>query len=115
MPHMIAYLGGDSDTLAVRRANREDARIVVEFPDHDRMLVVMVTHKGEICMAWSEVRGAKPVRDIEYVGQITGIDTDQDLDIEWFTEPVWRELATPVVEFSHLQVVPDEEGDPDYE
>lgn len=55
MPHMIGYLGGDSDTLAARRAVDNDLRLAVEFPDERKMLVICVMQTGEILMDWTDI------------------------------------------------------------
>ena len=67
---MMAYLGGDTNTLACRRAKTNDIRLAVEFPDHDRMLVMCVMQTGEVVMAWSRVRGSEASEYIEVIGKI---------------------------------------------
>ncbi len=78
MTHMLAYLGGDSDVLASRRADTTDVRLVVDFPDEQRMLVVMVMQTGEVVMSWTADQGAGRLDDMYLVGNITTIgNTDR--------------------------------------
>lgn len=116
MPRMMAYLGGDSNTLAARRAKKNDIRIAVEYPDHDRMLVVSVMQTGEVVLAWTKVRGSEATDYIEVVGKVLeigdGLDYFPANESPTFKPPT----AAPVAfDNSILRVVPDTHEDDDDE
>jgi hypothetical protein len=85
---MIAYLGGDSDTLAARRAIDNDVRVAVEFPTERKMLVLCVMQTGEIIMSWDHVSTAHPttqrVGDMYIIGRL--VSDDGGLSHELVTE-----------------------------
>ena len=113
MPRMMAYLGGDSNTLAARRAKNKDIRVAVEYPDHNRMLVFCVMQTGEVVLSWSKVRGTDKSEHLEVIGKV--VDTGSELRyVHGFPEP--SEFAPPTdepVAYDHtiLRVVPDEDDD----
>ena len=113
MPRMMAYLGGDSSTLAARRAKNKDIRVAVEYPDHNRMLVFCVMQTGEVVLSWSKVRGHEKSDHIEVVGRV--IDLGQELTFMSGFDGV-SEFPPPTdepVTYDHtiLRVVPDEDDD----
>ena len=111
---MMAYLGGDTNTLACRRAKTSDIRLAVEYPDHDRMIVLTVMQSGEIMMAWTKVRGSEAVDYMEVVGKVVEND-NQLVFITGNEEPTFRPPTTQPVRFDNsiLRVVPDPEDDED--
>lgn len=113
---MIGYLGGDSDTYASRRGNRGDLTFTVEWPDHNRMLVITVMQGGEVCLAWTATRNAPPVRELEYIGHAHGVQ-DGAISPPWFElfrKPSTLEVSDPIVEFLSMPQVGNEEDD-DYD
>lgn len=109
---MIGYIGGDSNTLAARRANDNDLRVAVEFTDDDRMLTFSVMQTGEIMMAWSAVHGGKPPLHVEVIGKV--VQTEGDL--EFIASPldyIIDSSAEPPVRFNDagLRIVTDTHDD----
>lgn len=108
MPRMMAYLGGDTNTLAARRAKDNDIRMAVEYPDHDRMLVVCVMQTGEVMLSWSKVRGSEKCEHIEVIGKVVELESElayvPGYEVSDFAPP-----TTEPVKFDHsiLRVVPD--------
>ena len=110
---MIGYIGGDTNTLAARRAKTSDLKVAVEFTDDDRMLVFCVMQTGEVVLSWSKIRGSEKADHLEVIGRV--VDTGTELRyVHGFPEP--SEFAPPTnepVSFDHtiLRVVPDEDDD----
>ena len=102
---MIGYLGGDANTLVARKAEEEDLRVAVEFEDANLMLCIVVFQTGEIGIAKTKIRGAHDVvDDMVYVGHIDLEDEDQ---VDIFDKTTWMKHTEPVVEFTRLNVVGD--------
>lgn len=107
---MMAYLGGDSNTLAARRAKNKDIRLAVEFTEHDRMLVFCVMQTGEVVLSWSKVRGNEASDHIEVIGKV--VDTGKDLRyVNGYSDP--SEFLPPTEEpvtYDHsiLRIVEDD-------
>lgn len=104
---MIGYLGGDANTLVVRRAVEGDVRVAIEFEDHNMMIAIIVFQSGEIAMGKTKIRGSQDVLDdLVYVGQVEE-DEDGKLDVDFFDKTTWLKHPSPVVEFTRLHVVGD--------
>jgi hypothetical protein len=74
MPRMMAYLGGDSNTLAARRAKTGDIKLAVEYPDHDKMLIICVMQTGEVLLSWTGVRGTAELDHLEVLGKVVELE-----------------------------------------
>jgi hypothetical protein len=98
MSHMIAYLGGDSHTLAVRRAIENDVRLAVEFPTERKMLVICVMQTGEIIMSWDDISGSHPsthrIGEMYVVGQLVSQDNGISHELRTDLESLTDEPAT---------------------
>ena len=104
---MIGYLGGDANTLVVRRAIENDARIAIEFEDHNLMLAIVVFQSGEIAMGTTKIRGAQDVLDeLVYVGNIEE-DENGELMVDIFDKTTELRQAGKVLEFTRLHVQGD--------
>jgi nitrate reductase gamma subunit len=104
---MIGYMGGDANTLVVRRAIENDVRVAIEFQDHNFMLAIVVMQTGEVCLGQTAIRGSQDVLDdLVYVANVEE-DDEGKLMIDIFDKPVTIKQDKPVVEFSRLHVVGD--------
>lgn len=104
---MIGYLGGDANTLVARKAEDNDVRVAIEFEDHNMMIAIIVFQSGEIAMGKTSIRGSQDILDdLVYVGQVEE-DDDGKLDVDFFDKTTWLKHDTPVVEFTRLHVVGD--------
>ena len=52
MPHMTAFLGGDSSILASRSAKTGDVKLAIDFPDERSSLLFILSQDGEIFLSW---------------------------------------------------------------
>ena len=110
MSHMIGYIGGDRDTYALRAAKRGDLKVAVEWPDHNRMLAIIIGQDGDVLVGFTPITGAPPLRDMMHVATVVGVG-DGDIDfpeIKYVGEVIEITTEKPVVEFTHLQAVPNE-------
>jgi len=106
---MMAYLGGDTNTLAARRAKNNDIRMAVEYPDHDRMLTVCVMQTGEVLVSWSKVRSNEPSEYLEVVGKV--FDNHGELGyFPAFEDTAFAHVTKEPVVYDHsiLRVVHDD-------
>lgn len=115
MPRMIGYMAGDADTYAIRRSQRKPFQVVLDVSDINRMLVLRVEHTGQILMGWTPSVGGQAVRELDYVGHIHHMDP-KSIGVpwlEWFTNPTPHTFDEPVLSFTELGSVPEDDDDDD--
>lgn len=105
---MIGYLGGDANTLVVRRAIENDVKVAIEFEDHNLMLAIIVFQTGELAIGQTKIRGAHDVLDeLVYFGQVEE-DEDGKLMVDIFDKTTdLKKQDSAVIEFTRLHVVGD--------
>lgn len=112
MPHMLGYLGGDSNTLVARTAKENDVKLAVEYVDDNKMLVVCVMQTGEVMISFTDVKESD---SNTMVMQIAG-KVEQASNGELYYMPsdtvLKEEVPAPITfeDAQHLQLV-DEDDD----
>lgn len=113
MPHMLGYLGGDSNTLVARSAKENDIKMAVEFVGQEKMLVVCVMQTGEVMVTFTDTHDSGDTCIMHVVGHVK---ENTNGELYYLTEDqVLREERPAPVTFKdqrHLTPVSDEyEGD----